>query len=86
MVPWVAEVRSTDEEHLPFVVVDASGTSIEPVSAFLRELTACGNAAASVRSYTFDLLRWFRFLAAVEVDWSAARREDPPAGHAMIGE
>lgn len=75
-VPVVGQVRATDDVHLPFVVADATGVVIAPVAEFLRELHACGNAAASVRSYAFDLLRWFRFLAAVGVDWSAAQRTE----------
>jgi integrase len=48
--------------------------AIAPVSEFLRDLLACGNSAASCRSYGYDLLRWFRFLAAVDVVWSRAQR------------
>lgn len=76
VVPLVGEVRATGVEHPPFIVVDAAGLAIEPASEFLRDLAVCGNAAASVRSYAFDLLRWFRFLAAVEVDWATAQRDD----------
>ncbi len=64
LVPGVGEVRLTWDGHLPLVVVDASGTPIESVSGLLRELSACVNGAASVRSYAFDLLRRFRLLTA----------------------
>ncbi|MGH9058413.1 MAG: tyrosine-type recombinase/integrase, partial [Acidimicrobiales bacterium] len=67
-------MRSTDNAMLPYLVVDASGTPVEAVSEFLRELVACDSSPTSVRSYAFDLLRWFRFLAAVGVDWSRASR------------
>ena len=58
------------------MVLDGAGLPIEPVVEFLRELLACGGSAASCRSYGFDLLRWFRFLAAVDVAWSRAQRSE----------
>lgn len=67
-------VRPTREADLPWVVLDGAGLAIEPVSDFLRELLACGNGASSCRSYGYDLLRWFRFLAAVEMPWDRAQR------------
>ncbi|GGM36240.1 integrase [Promicromonospora citrea] len=69
-------VRSTGAADLPWVVIDGAGVAIEPVSEFLRELLACGNGASSCRSYGYDLLRWFRFLAAVEVPWDRAQRDE----------
>lgn len=47
---------------VPFVVVDAEGVAVEPIRRFLREFVAQDQAAGSVRSYAFDLLRWWRFL------------------------
>ena len=34
---------------------------------FLRDLLASGKSAATLRSYAVDLLRWWRFLDAVDV-------------------
>lgn len=68
-VPRVGSVRATGDQLLPWVVVDSAGVPVGPVSAFLRDLLACGSSPASCRSYGYDLLRWFRFLAAVEVGW-----------------
>ena len=56
------------------MVRDGAGVAIGPVSDFLRDLLACGNSPASCRSYGYDLLRWFRFLAAVDVRWDRASR------------
>lgn len=50
----------------------ADGCPVMPVDRFLREFAACGNAAGSVRSYAGALLRWWRFLQAVEVPWDQA--------------
>lgn len=71
----VGEVRATGDPVLPYVVLDVDGTAIEPISEFLRELVACDNSEASVRSYAYDLLLWFRFVAAVGFDSSRARRD-----------
>lgn len=57
---------------VPFLVVDAEGVPVEPIRRFLRDFTARGHAAGSVRSYGFDLLRWWRFLRAVGVAWDRA--------------
>ena len=58
----------------PYRLVDAVGASVEPVSMFFRELLASGRSVATVRSYGMDLLRWWRFLAAVDVGWDRAGR------------
>ena len=48
--------------------------AVEAVSTFLADLQAAGRSEATMRSYGMDLLRWFRFLWAVEVLWSQATR------------
>jgi integrase/recombinase XerD len=59
-------------EPVPFLVVDADGVPVEAIRRFLVDFVARGNAAGSVRSYAYDLLRWWRFLRAVEVLWDQA--------------
>ncbi|WP_406136830.1 tyrosine-type recombinase/integrase [Streptomyces sp. NBC_01089] len=76
VVTRVGGVEATTAATLPWVVLDGAGRPITPASEFLRELLACGDTPASCRSYAFDLLRWFRFLAAVDVEWSRAKRVD----------
>ena len=58
----------------PFQLLDASGRVVGPAAVFLRELQACGRPATTQRSYGLALLRWFRFLGAVEVGWDEATR------------
>jgi len=41
----------------------------EIVDEFLKDLTASDCSPATLRSYGHDLLRWWRFLAAVGVRW-----------------
>lgn len=74
VVARVGRVVASDDPVLPWVVRDGAGVAIGPVSDFLRDLLACGNSPASCRSYGYDLLRWFRFLAAVDVRWDRASR------------
>jgi integrase len=58
----------------PFVLVDEGGGELGEVGAFLRDLRARDASAGSVRSYALALLRWYRFLWAVEVGWDRAGR------------
>ena len=39
-----------------------------------RGAAACGRSASTQRSYGLALLRWFRFMAAVDVAWDQATR------------
>lgn len=55
-------------------LVDAAGESVPAVGDYLNSLLASGASPGSVRSYALALLRWWRFLAAVEVSWERATR------------
>jgi integrase len=74
VVARVGCLRETAQAWEPYVVVDAAGTEVEPVTVFLRDLQAAGRPHATLRSYALDLLRWLRFLWTVEVDWDRATR------------
>jgi site-specific recombinase XerC len=67
-------VQHTGDLFEPYRLVDSAGFVVAPVGAYLRELAAGGRAAATQRSYGMDLLRWFRFLWAVRVEWGQATR------------
>jgi integrase len=58
----------------PFRLVDPGGGVVGAVGEYLKELQAAGRSLATQRSYGMDLLRWFRFLWAVEVPWDQATR------------
>ena len=58
----------------PYRLVDPDGKPVEAVGAYFRDLQAAGRSPATVRSYGMDLLRWFRFLWALEVPWDRATR------------
>ncbi|ODU05015.1 MAG: hypothetical protein ABS81_08665 [Pseudonocardia sp. SCN 72-86] len=46
------------------------------VSSYLRELAATDCSPATIRSYAYALLRWFRFLHERLVRWERAERTD----------
>lgn len=69
-------VRESDDPVEPWVVEFPAGEVVTVVSRFVRELVARDAAASTCRSYAFDLLRWWRFLAAIGRPWAMARRED----------
>ncbi len=60
------------EGVVPWRIEGDPGGLIEPVDVFLRDFVARGRSAASVRSYALALLRWWRFLLAVDVAWDEA--------------
>jgi integrase len=74
VVPLAGAVEATGDPFEPYRLVDPAGEPVLAVSAFLADLQACGRSAATQRSYSLGLLRWFRFLWSVEVPWDQATR------------
>jgi len=66
----------TGDEREPYHLIAPAGHIVEPVSVFLRDLQAMGRSSATLRSYVMDLLRWWRFLDAVGVEWDRASRAE----------
>jgi hypothetical protein len=73
-VPQVGQLEQSSDPWMPCRLLDPAGVPVEPVSEFFRDLQAAGRSAATVRSYGMDLLRWFRFLWAIGVEWDRATR------------
>jgi site-specific recombinase XerD len=73
VVEPVGEVRASSKA-VGLVLVDWAGEEVLAVSEFLSSLLAGGASRGSTRSYALALLRWWRFLAAVGVDWRRASR------------
>ena len=48
----------------------------EAAASFLRDLAASDCSSATLRSYAYDLLRWFRFLHGRFTPWERAERLD----------
>lgn len=77
VVPRVGSVAAGQiQDGQPWRLLDADGSEVGFISAWLRELWVSGYSPGTLRSYAFDLLSWLRFLDAVEVEWAAATRED----------
>jgi integrase len=76
VVPAVGSLVEVGSRWEPYRLVDGKGAPVDAVTAYFRELQAAGRSVATVRSYGMDLLRWFRFLWAVDVAWDRAGRVD----------
>lgn len=64
------------DDVIPYVVVDPTGQPVEPIRRFLRDFLGRGHSAGSVRSYAFDLHRWWRFLHAIDVPWNKVTSDE----------
>lgn len=53
---------ATDPGVVPWLVFDEEGKVVQPVRRFLIDFIARDNRTGSVRSYAYDLLRWWRWL------------------------
>ena len=76
VVPAAGALVETGDPWEPYWLSDPAGVRIGPVSEYLRDLQAAGRPAATQRSYSFALLRWFRFSWAVGVSWDQATRTE----------
>jgi site-specific recombinase XerD len=74
VVARAGRLVATGDAREPYRVVGPDGAVVEAVSVFLRDLLASGKSELTLRSYSVDLLRWWRFLDAVDVDWGRASR------------
>lgn len=65
--------RVVEVDRLPgYVVVDADGVEVAGVTDYLLQLTAGDCPPNTVRAYALSMLRFLRFLWAVEVTWQRA--------------
>ncbi|HEX4815020.1 MAG TPA: site-specific integrase, partial [Nonomuraea sp.] len=76
LVPRVGAFVETGDVWEPYRLVDPAGEVVGPVAGYLRDLQAIGRPATTQRSYGMDLLRWFRFLWAINVPWNEATRTE----------
>jgi integrase len=74
VVPAVGSLLETGSRWEPYRLIDPGGAGVEAVTAYFRDLQAAGRTGATVRSYGMDLLRWFRFLWAIDVLWDRVSR------------
>ena len=74
VVPPSGRLVATGDRYEPYQLVDPGGAVVDPVTAYFRDLLAAGRSELTVRSYGFDLVRWFRFCWAAGVGWDRATR------------
>ncbi|MFD9221033.1 tyrosine-type recombinase/integrase [Streptomyces sp. NPDC060064] len=78
-LPRVGAVVAGTTPSLPWLVVDAAGREIEPVSVYLRDRMLGDASTATCRSYGYDLLRWHRVLWALDVGWEQVTEAETAA-------
>jgi len=76
VVPAAGALVESGDPWEPYWLNDPAGVRVGPVSEFLRDLQAAGRPATTQRSYSFALLRWFRFSWATGVPWDQATRAE----------
>ena len=74
VVPVVGSLRETGDPWEPYQLLDPGGVVVRPVAEYLKDLQAAGRPETTQRSYGMDVLRWFRFLWAIECPWDQATR------------
>lgn len=75
-VPLVGRLHETGDAAEPYQLLDPDGEPVGEVAWYFAELLAENKPMTTLRSYGMDLLRWYRFLWAVEVLWDRAARAD----------
>ena len=70
-------VAPTPECQVPNARVGRDGEPVGSVQDYLAELLAGDCSPLTLRSSAFDLLDWFRFLAAASLYWQPLNRRAP---------
>lgn len=76
VLPEIGKLLKTGDPWEPYQVLDPFGRPIEPAAVYLKDLMAADSSPLTPRSYGMDLLRWWRYLWAFEIEWDRAVRED----------
>ena len=71
-VPQIGAVVASSTPLVPYVVVDEADAGVDVVNRYLRDRMLGDVSPLTCRSYGYDLLRWFRLLWLLEVDWDKA--------------
>ncbi len=76
VLPEIGKLLKTGDPWEPYQLLDPSGWPVEPVRVYFKDLLAGPYSPRTPRSYGMDLLRWWRFLWALEIEWDRATRVD----------
>lgn len=63
----------------PYVVFDADGRAVEPVSGWARYMAVGDHSPRTIRSYCYAALMWFRVLWQLDVTWDRATEAETAA-------
>ncbi|BBJ42667.1 integrase [Streptomyces antimycoticus] len=76
VLPEIGELRETGDPWEPCHLLDPFGRPVEPVAVYFKDLMAADCSPLTPRSYGMDLLRWWRFLWALGIEWDCVTREE----------
>ncbi len=76
IIPRAGWLEHAEDPWEPYRLCDRAGTVVGPVAVYLRDLQASARPETTLRAYSTALLRWFRFLWAIEVPWDQATRAE----------
>lgn len=77
-VPRVGSVVKLKSIPL-YAVLDGGGSVVAPVVPYLRGLALDDNRPLTIRSYAYDLQRWFRLLWFLGIPWDRATEAEASA-------
>ncbi|MFJ1998377.1 integrase, partial [Streptomyces asiaticus] len=76
MLPEIGKLYETGDPWEPYRLLDPAGGPVQPVGLYFTDLLASHTPATTLRSYGNDLLRWWRFLWVLGIEWDRATRTD----------
>lgn len=75
-VPRVGCVIEGPGPWLPYSVVDSDGIQVSSIESYLTDLVLGDARPSTVRSYAYDLLRWFRLMWFLGISWEKATESE----------
>ncbi|MEU8832405.1 site-specific integrase [Streptomyces sp900116325] len=76
VVPEIGRLDDTGDLNEPYRLIDPAGDRVVAVAVYFADLQAAARKNSTIRSYGMDLLRWFRFLWALEIPWDRATQAE----------
>lgn len=76
VLPEIGQLLESEDPWEPCQLLDPFGKPVEPAAVYFKDLMAADSSPLTPRSYGMDLLRWWRFLWALGIEWDRTTRED----------
>ncbi|MFC7807711.1 tyrosine-type recombinase/integrase [Streptomyces olivaceus] len=76
VVPEIGRLVETGDPSEPYRLLDPAGEPVIAVALYFADLQAASRKNSTIRSYGLDLLRWFRFLWALGIEWDRATQAE----------